>query len=364
MRLGRDFIVALDALAEDRGLDVDVIISTLEAALLSAYKKYQPGTQDIEIRIDHDTGDIIVNELRKIVDELKDSDKEITLKDALRIDPRAETGQVLKIERSPTDFGRIAAQTARQVITQRLRDEERRIVYSAFADKVGDMVNGTVFKPDGDNIIIHLNDKTDAALPKKEKIPGEKYIPGTVMKFYVLDVKQQARGPKITLSRTHPGLLKNLMELEIPEIQQGIIEIKNIVRDGGARAKVSLVTLDPNVDPVGACVGNGGLRIKAVSTALKGEKVDIVLYNADPLVYIRNALSPAQIARVEPVLDQERTAVAYVNPDQLSLAIGKNGQNVRLAAKLTGWKVNISPVEPDRMPTLKDIFSDVFHDEQ
>ena len=364
MRLGREFITALDALAEDRGLDVDVIISTLEAALLSAYKKYQPGNQDIEIRIDHDTGDITVNELRKVVEVLKDSDKEITLKDAKRIDINAEVGQSVKIERSPTDFGRIAAQTARQVITQRLRDEERRIVYSAFADKVGDMVNGTVFKNEGDNIVIHLNDKTDATLPKKEKIPGEKYIPGSVMKFYVLDVKQQARGPKITLSRTHPGLLKDLMELEIPEIQQGIIEIKNIVRDGGARAKVSLVTLDPNVDPVGACVGNGGLRIKAVSSALKEEKIDIVLYSTDPLIYIRNALSPAQIARVEPVLDQERTAVAYVNPDQLSLAIGKNGQNVRLAAKLTGWKVNISPVEPDRTPTLKDIFSHVFHDKQ
>lgn len=362
MRLGREFISALDNLAENRGLEVNVIISTLEAALLSAYKKYQPGNQDIEITIDHETGDINVNELRKVVDELEDPEKEISLNDARRIDRNAQPGQVLKIERNPNDFGRIAAQTARQVITQRLRDEERRVVYTAFADKVGDMVSGTVFKAEGDQIIIHLNDKTDAALPKREKIPGEKYFPGTVMKFYVLDVKQQARGPKITLSRTHPGLLKNLMELEIPEIQQGIIEIKNIVRDGGARAKVSLVTLDPNVDPVGACVGNGGARIKAVSTALKGEKIDIVTYSTDPLVYIRNALSPAQIAKVEPVLDQERTAVAYVYPDQLSLAIGKSGQNVRLAAKLTGWKIDITPVEPEKMPTLKDIFSDVFHD--
>ena len=363
MRLGREFIDALDTLAENRGLEVDVIISTLEDALLHAYNKYQPGNQEIEIHIDHETGDIVINELRKVVDELQDPEKEISLKDALRLDRHAEPGQVLKIERNPTNFGRIAAQTARQVITQRLRDEERRIVYSAFADKVGDMVTGTVFKSDAEQVIIHLNDKTDATLPKKEKIPGEKYLPGTVMKFYVLDVKQQTRGPKITLSRTHPGLLKALMELEIPEIQQGIIEIKNIVRDGGARAKVSLVTLDPNVDPVGSCVGNGGNRIKAVSTALKGEKIDIVVFSNDPLVYIRNALSPAQIARVEPVLDQERTATAYVNPDQLSLAIGKSGQNVRLAAKLTGWKIDILPVEPDKMPTLKDIFSDVFHDD-
>lgn len=364
MQLGHEFIAALDTLAEERGLDVDVIISTLEAALLSAYKKYQPGNQEIDIRIDHTTGEITVNELRKVVTELTNPETEITLNDARMIDPEAEPGETIRIERSPADFGRIAAQTARQVITQRLRDAERQIVYSAFADKIGDMVTGTVFKAEGDQIIIRFNDKTDATLPRKERIPGEKYNPGSMMKFYVLEVKQQARGPKITVSRTHPGLLKKLMELEIPEIQQGTIEIRNIVRDGGARAKVSLVTLDPNVDPVGACVGNGGARIKAVSSALKGEKIDVIVFSNDPLTYIRNALSPAQIARIEPVLDSEKAVKAYVYPDQLSLAIGKSGQNVRLAAKLTGWKIDIVPVEPDRMPTLKDIFHDVFADKK
>ena len=373
MRLGREFIEALDTLAEKRGLDVNVIISTLEAALLSAYnRKYHPNSSSgssgekatTEIRIDHDTGDIIVNELRKVVEELQDPEKEITLDDALAIDRTAELGSTLRIERDPTDFGRIAAQTARQVITQRLRDEERRVMYSSFADKVGDMVSGTVFKMDGDQIIIHLSDKTDATLPRRERIQGEKYLPGTVMKFYVLEVKNNVRGPRITVSRTHPGLLKKLMELEIPEIQQGTIEIKNVVRDGGMRAKVSLVTLDPEVDPVGACVGNGGARIKAVSAALRNEKIDVIVYSNDPLVYIRNALSPAQIARVEPVLDHEKEAVAYVYPDQLSLAIGKAGQNVRLAAKLTGWKVNITTLEPERMPTLKDIFHDVFSEDE
>lgn len=226
------------------------------------------------------------------------------------------------------------------------------------------MVNGMVYKIDGDQIIIHLNDKTDAVLPKRERIAGERYFPGAVMKFYVLEVKNNFRGTKITLSRTHPGLLKKLMEMEIPEIQQGVVEIKGIVRDGGTRAKVSLASLDPDVDPVGACVGNGGVRIKAVSSAIRNEKIDVVLYSADPLVYIRNALSPAQCARVEPVLDHENEAVAYVYPDQLSLAIGKAGQNVRLAAKLTGWKLNISTIEPDRMPTLKDIFHDVFDDNE
>ena len=359
MRLGREFISALDTLAETRGLEVNVIISTLEAALLSAYNKFHPGNQNTEITVDHETGEISVKELRKVVEAIENPDTDITLRDAKRIDHTAELGGTIKIECNPGEFGRIAAQTARQVITQRLRDEERKIVYSEFADKIGEMVNGTVYKVEGDQVIIQLNDKTDAVLPKRERIQGERYKPGDMLRFYVLEVKEHARGPKITLSRTHPGLLKKLMELEIPEIQQGIIEIRNIVRDGGARAKVSLVTLDPNVDPVGACVGNGGIRIKAISNALRGEKIDVILYSQDPMTYIKNALSPAQIAKIEPVLDNERAVTAYVYPDQLSLAIGKSGQNVRLAAKLTGWKIDITPIEPDRMPTLKDIFSDV-----
>ena len=222
------------------------------------------------------------------------------------------------------------------------------------------MVNGTIFRVDGEQVIIQINDRADAVLPKRERIAGEKYITGSVMRFYVLDVKRNTRGPRIMLSRTHPGLLKRLMEFEIPEIQQGIVEIKNVVRDAGLRAKVSLVTLNPDVDPIGACIGGGGLRIKAVSTALKNEKIDVLLYSADPLTYIKNALSPAQVVKVEPVVDHKDEAIVYVYPDQLSLAIGKSGQNVRLAAKLTGWKININTIEPDRMPTLKDIFHDVF----
>ena len=362
MRLGREFITALDTLSETRGLDTAVIISALEAALSSAYSKFHPGDQKTEIRIDHETGDMTVNELRTVVEGEAKTSTEITLSDAKALEPSAELGQTIRIELNPEDFGRIAAQTARQVITQRLRDEALKAEVSAFADKVGDMVSGTVYKVEGDNVIVRLNDKAEAVLPKRERIPGEKYNYGDTMKFYVLEVKDKTRGPRIMLSRTHPGLLKKLMELEIPEIKQGIVEIRNIVRDGGARAKVSLVTLDPNVDPVGACVGNGGARIKAISSALKGEKIDVIVFSQDPLTYIKNALSPAQIAKIEPVLDNERAVTVYVYPDQLSLAIGKSGQNVRLAAKLTGWKIDITPVEPERMPTLKDIFSDVFHD--
>ena len=364
MRLGREFIEALDALAEQRGLDIEVVIATMESAMQSAYNKYQPGEQDMEIKINHETGDITIHELRKVVENVEDSAKEITLDDARKFEPEIEIGETLRIERNPTNFGRIAAQTARQVITQKLRDEERKLVYSAFADRVGDMVNGTIYKTEGDDIVVRINDKTDAELPRRERISNEQYNPGTVMKFYVLDVKQKSRGPKIIVSRTHPGLLKKLMELEIPEINQGIVEIRNIVRDGGARAKVALSSLDPNVDPVGTCIGNGGLRIKAVSMALNDEKIDVLNYSNDPLIYIKNALSPAQIARVEPLVDHEKEANVYVYQDQLSFAIGKAGQNVRLAAKLTGWKINVMLVEPDRMPTLKDIFHDVFEDEK
>ena len=359
--LGREFVAALDELAEQRGLGIETVIATMESAMLSAYNKYLPGERQAEVKLDHDIGAIRIFEIRKVVDEIGDDpDKEITLKDALRYDPEAKVGKEIRIEQDPPNFGRIAAQTVRQVITQKLRDAERNIVYNAFADRVGEMVSGTIYSVEGDDIVVRINDKTDAELPKRERIFGERYTPGTVMRFYVLEVKNKQRGPRIMVSRTHPGLLKKMLELEIPEIQDGTIEIKNIVRDGGSRAKVAVVSLDPNVDPVGSVIGAGGARIKAISQSLRGEKVDAVVYSPDPLIFIKNALVPAQIAKVEPVLDHEKEANVYVNQDQLSLAIGKQGQNVKLAAKLTGWKLNVSAVEPDRMPTLKDIFHEVF----
>ena len=360
MRLGLEFIDALNALAQKRDLDLDSVISVMESALLSAYNKYQPNDKEMEVKINSSTGDVAINELRKIVEEVEDDKKEISLNDALDFDENAEIGQILRIEHMPKDFSRIAAQTARQVITQKLRDEERKVVYSEFADRIGDMVNGTIYKVEGDDIIVRINDKTDAELPRRERIFGERYNPGSVMKFYVLDVKQKARGPRITVSRTHPGLLKKLMELEIPEIQQGTIEIKSVVRDPGLHAKVSLASLDPNVDPVGSCIGNNGARIKAIMSQLRNERIDAVSFSTDPIVYIKNAMLPAQISKVEPVVDNERAFTAYVYKDQLSLAIGRGGQNVKLAAKLTGFKINVETIEPDKMPTLKDIFSDVF----
>jgi len=361
IRLGREFIEALDELAEQRGLDIETVIATMESAMLSAYNKYVPGERQAEVKIDYDTGEMIIFETRKVVEELGDNpDKEITLKDALKYDKKAEIGKEIKISQNPPDFGRIAAQTVRQVISQKLRDAERNIIYNAFAERIGEMVSGTIYRIEGDDIIVRINDETDAELPRRERIMGERYNPGTIMRFYVLEVKNKQRGPRIMVSRTHPGLLEKMLELEIPEIQDGTLQIKNIARDAGSRAKVAVASLNPNVDPVGSIIGSGGIRIKAISQSLRGEKIEAIVYNEDPLIFIKNAMIPAQVAKVEPVVDHEKEATVYVYQDQLSLAIGPKGQNVKLAAKLTGWKLNVAPVEPDRMPTLKDIFHEVF----
>ncbi|MDR2523212.1 MAG: transcription termination factor NusA [Synergistaceae bacterium] len=363
MQLGRDFLRALNQITRDRGLSVELIASSLEIALASAYKAYKKSQgenpdAETEVKVDFETGSVSVCELRTVTKTVKSEETEITLAEAKSLGFNAAVGDVVRIEKNPEDFGRIAAQTARQVIIQRLKDAERQVIYEEFSGKVGEMMNGIVFKAENDQVLIRLNERTEAILPREERITGERYAPGDRMKFFVLDVRQTTRGPRIVVSRTHPGLLRRLLELEIPEILDGILEIKNIVREGGARAKVALMTLDANVDPVGACVGNAGTRIKAISRELAGEKIDVIVWSGDPLVYIRNALSPAKVAKVEPVLDQERAVQVYVYPDQLSLAIGKSGQNVRLSARLTGWKIDIGAIEADRMPTLSDIFHD------
>ncbi len=266
MQLGRDFVRALAQITKERGLSQEVIASSLEAALISAYKKYQGGNQDVEVHIDTENGDISICEVKHIVADVVSPDTEISLADAQAqgfVD--VTEGDFIRIEKNPENFGRIAAQTARQVIIQRLKDAERQIIFEEFSDRVGDLVTGVVFKSENDQVLIRLNDRTEAILPREERIVNEKYIPGERLKFYLLDVRQTTRGPRIVVSRTHPGLLRKLLELEVPEIQEGVIEIKNIVREAGARAKVAVQTLDMNVDPVGACVGNNGARIKSIS---------------------------------------------------------------------------------------------------
>jgi len=316
------------------------------------------------VYIDTENGDISICEVKQIVDTVTNPDVQISMEDAQAqgfVD--VSEGDFIRIERDPENFGRIAAQTARQVIIQRLKDAERQIIFEEFSDRVGDLVTGVVFKAENDQVLIRLNDRTEAILPREERIVNEKYIPGERLKFYLLDVRQTTRGPRIVVSRTHPGLLRKLLELEVPEIREGVIDIKNIVREAGARAKIAIQTLDVNVDPVGACVGNNGTRIKSISKELCGEKVDIIVWSSDPLQYIRNSLSPAKIVKIEPILEQEKAVTVFARPDQLSLAIGKAGQNVRLAARLTGWKIDINALEPERMPTLHDIFQDIIDEE-
>jgi len=360
MQLGKDFKKVLKQIEEEKGLSEEVIVASLEAAMISAYKKYKGGNQTMEVHIDVENGDVSLYEVRQIVETVEDPDSEITLQDATTMGYEdVDVGDVIRSEIFPEDFGRIAAQTARQVIIQRLKDAERQVVYEQFADKIGNIVTGTIFKSEGDQVLVRLSEKSEAVMPREERIIGEKYIPGDRKKFYLLDVRQTTRGPRIIVSRTHPGLLRRLLELEIPEIGDGVVEIRNIVREAGTRAKVAVTSLDVNVEPLGACVGKQGGRIKSISNELNGERIDIIVWSSDILTYIRNALSPAKVLRIEPLLDQDRSVVAYVRPDQLSLAIGKAGQNVRLAARLTGWKIDIKVKEEDKLPTMKDLFIDI-----
>jgi len=363
MELGKDFMRALKQIESDKGLPMDVIISSIEAALVSAYKKYKGANTNVEVELDSENGIIKIFEIKEVVDTVKNPTYEISLEEARSLGFDVDRGETVKIEVSPRDFGRIAAQTARQVIIQRLKDAERQIIYNDFSGKVGETVTGVVFRDEGGQVLVRIGDKIDAILPREERIPTEHYRPGDRKKFYVLDVRKTSKGPNIFLSRSHPGLLRNLLEIEVPEIKEGVIEIKSIAREAGIRSKVAVTTLDPNVDPVGACIGTKGNRIKAISDELAGERIDVIIWSSDPITYIKNALSPAKIVKVEPRLDEDKAVNVYVRPDQLSLAIGKGGQNVRLAAKLTGWKVDIHVLEPDRLPTLQDLFEDIIKGE-
>ena len=360
MQLGKDFKKVLKQIEEEKGLSEEIIVASLEAAMVSAYKKYKGGNQTAEVHIDVDSGDFTLYEVRLVVPDETSDESEISIAEAKRRgNDDVEPGDIIRKEVFPEDFGRIAAQTARQVLIQRLKDAERQVIYEQFSDKIGNIITGTIFKSEGDQILVRLNEKTEAIMPKEERIIGEKYLPGSRMKFYLLDVRQTTRGPRIIVSRTHPKLLHKLLELEVPEIQDGVVEIRNIVREAGTRAKIAVASLDANVEPLGACVGKQGARIKSISNELHGERIDIIVWSQDILTYIRNSLSPAKVLKIEPLLDQDRSVIVYVRSDQLSLAIGKAGQNVRLAARLTGWKIDIKVKEDEKLPTMKDLFEDL-----
>ena len=357
-----DFLIALTQLAAERGLPKEMVLGAIEAALASAYKKDNlAAEQNISVRLNPASGDIRVFVLMDVVEAIEDDKTELNLEGALKLNPNAKVGDVIEIESAHNLAGRIAAQTAKQVVMQRLREAERELVFEEYADRSEDVTTGTIQRLEPRQIIVDLG-RTEALLPEREQVPTERYRQGQKLKLYIVEVAMTAKGPEIIVSRSDKNLLKRLFEIEVPEIFNGIVEIKAIAREPGSRSKVAVVATQEGVDAVGSCVGLRGIRIQNVVNELQGEKIDVVQWHSDPSTFISNALNPSQVLHV--ALDQEENnATVVVQDKQLSLAIGREGQNARLAAKLTGWKIDIlssADVELERLkkPTLKDSASD------
>ena len=337
--MNSDLLDALTALEEQKGISRDVLIEAIEAALVTAYKRNFNQAQNVRVDLNLDTGSMIVYSRKDVVEEVEDDRLQISLEDAKMINPVYEVGDVLEQEVTPRNFGRIAAQTAKQVVTQRVREAERGRIYEEYVDSVDDIMVGTIERQDQRNIYISLG-KVEAALPVNEQIQGEIYKPQSKVRVYITKVERTTKGPQIIVSRTHPGLLRRLFEMEVPEIYDGTVEIKSIAREAGDRSKISVYAHNEEVDPVGSCVGAKGARVQTIVNELNGEKIDIVEWSEDPVVFVANALSPSKVLDVQ-VNEEEKSTTVVVPDYQLSLAIGKRGQNARLAAKLTGWKIDI-----------------------
>jgi len=339
----REFMAAITQLAAERNLSKDVVLSILETALVSAYKKDAFNReQDISVRIDPDAADIKVYIRRIVADPVMEPLKEISIIEARELRGDVQVGEVVEIESTPRNAGRIAAQTARQVVLQRLREAEHHATYERFASREGEIVSGTIQFIQPKQIYISLG-KTEAILPVEEQVAGERYHRGQQLRFYLLEINQGARGPQIVVSRSHPSLMRRLFELEIPEVHSGIVEVRAIAREAGRRSKVAVSTYQDGVDPVGCCLGSRSIRLQGIINELNGEKIDVIQWHADPKMFISYALSPAQVASIE--LNKAGNTATVIVPDrQLSLAIGKEGQNARLAAKLTGWRIDIKSV--------------------
>ncbi|WP_284639106.1 transcription termination factor NusA [Paenibacillus silviterrae] len=337
--MNMDFIEALNEIERDRGIAKEVLIDAIEAALISSYKRNFNTAQNVRVDINRHTGLIKVYARKTIVDEVLDPRMEISLHAAREMNPNYTLNDIVEIEVTPRDFGRIAAQTAKQVVTQRIREAERGLIYNAYVDKEEDIVNGIVQRQDQRNLYIDLG-KIEAAMPLSELMPTDKFVHGDRVKAYITKVENTTKGPQIILSRTHPGLLKRLFELEVPEIFQGVVEIRSVAREAGFRSKIAVYSRNPEVDPVGSCVGPKGMRVQTIVNELKGEKIDIVRWIDNVEEYVANALSPSKVLEVQ-VFEAEKMARVIVPDYQLSLAIGIKGQNARLAAKLTGWKIDI-----------------------
>lgn len=337
-----------EELEKEKGISKDVVISSLCDAMVAAYKKHLrlKEVQNVEAFLDEQSGEIGIFKGKTVVDHVEDEDNEISLAEAKEIDEDVELGDEVKLEVTPEQFGRIAAQAANQVLTQRIREAERNLVLNEFLEKKGTLITGIIQKiDDRRNVIVNIG-KTDAIMPRKEQIPGEYYKPGNRIRVFVLNVKETTRLPQVIVSHAHPEIVRELFELEVPEIEDRIVEIKSISREAGYRTKIAVWSNDPEVDSVGACIGPRGSRIQTIVGELKNEKIDIVRYSEDPVEYIVNALSPARVVSVDIMADDEfaHEALVVVPDDQLSLAIGREGQNVRLAHKLTNWKIDIKSV--------------------
>ncbi|MBE7708256.1 MAG: transcription termination/antitermination protein NusA [Cyanobacteria bacterium SIG27] len=344
IKIGTALFEAAEQFEREKGISKEVLISSLCDALAAAYKKHikDKDATNVEAILDEQAGEIGVFRTKVVVEEVMDENTEISLTDAKEIDEDVELDDEVKIEVTPENFGRVAAQSAKQVITQRIREAERKMVLDEFMSKKGTLITGIIQRRTDRAVIVNIG-KTDAIMPQREQIPGEYYKPGNRIRVFVLDVKETSKLPQVIVSQAHPEIVRELFELEVPEIEDGIVEIKSISREAGFRTKLAVWSNDPSVDSVGACIGPRGNRIQTIVSELKNEKIDIVRYSNDPVEYIVNALSPARIISVDILADEEdrKEAFVIVPDDQLSLAIGREGQNVRLAHRLTNWKIDI-----------------------
>lgn len=334
-----ELVSALDQLERERGINKEALFSAIEAALVAAYRRHFGSAQNVSVEMDRNTGGMRVLATKKVVETVEDPSGEISLEEAVSLDPEAALDKEVEVEVTPADFGRIAAQTAKQVVLQRIREAERGVIYEQFVNRQGEIVTGTVRRVQARTAYVDLG-RTEGILPPSEQIPHEYYRHGERIRVYILEVKRTAKGPQIVLSRSHPGLVKRLFELEVPEIFDGTVEIRELAREAGARTKIAVSSRDENVDAVGSCVGHRGMRVQAVVNELRGERIDVIQWSKDKETYVRNALSPAKAISVT-VDESERAAEVVVPDNQLSLAIGREGQNARLAAKLTGLRIDI-----------------------
>lgn len=337
--MSAEFIEALNQIEKDKGIDKEVLLEAIEISLVTACKNHYGTAQNIKIDIDRNNGEVSVYAEKLVVEEVVDPQLEICLEDAKKINPSCAIDDLINIEITPKNFGRIAAQKAKQVVVQKIREEERKVLFNQYYEKEKDIITGIIQRRMGKNVVINLG-KVDAFMTESEQVRTESYESNERYKVYILEVKDTTKGPKIYLSRTHPELVKRLFEQEVPEVHDGIVEIKSISREAGSRTKIAVWSNNPDVDAVGACVGQNGSRVNVIVNELRGEKIDIINWNKDPSIYIENSLSPSKVLAVK-VNESEKTAKVVVPDYQLSLAIGKEGQNARLAARLTGYKVDI-----------------------